>query len=294
MLRPRSRRPPTPPSRRAPTSGCAGSPHLRLEPLDVELLLIALAPDLDARFERLYGYLHDDVTRRRASIGLALDARRHSCRGRAGARARLTRGAPLVDGGLVAGRGARAAVPQALAARPGPGHRAPARRRRRWTRSLAELLAPSRSRRASTPRRLARAIAAGARLTTCANDAAASGRALAAAALPELGEDDVVGRPRPAVAARIGATLRRNRGREARLRDAGARRRPDRRAGGDGTAAVRALAEADWPGRPRRRDEPGTRHGRDQCRSLVERARTPRRADRDVAREPRRRRGRVD
>ena len=30
-------------------------------------------PDLDARFELLYGYLHDDVTRRRASIGLALE-----------------------------------------------------------------------------------------------------------------------------------------------------------------------------------------------------------------------------
>ncbi len=40
---------------------------------DVELLLIALAPDLDPRFERLYGYLHDDVSRRRASTGLALE-----------------------------------------------------------------------------------------------------------------------------------------------------------------------------------------------------------------------------
>ena len=44
-----------------------------LDPVDVELLLIAAAPDLDARFERAYGYLHDDVTRRRASIGLALE-----------------------------------------------------------------------------------------------------------------------------------------------------------------------------------------------------------------------------
>ena len=34
---------------------------------------MALAPDLDPRFERLYGYLHDDVSRRRASIGLALE-----------------------------------------------------------------------------------------------------------------------------------------------------------------------------------------------------------------------------
>lgn len=43
-----------------------------LTPLDVELLMVALLPDLDSRFERLYGYLNDDVTRRRASVGLAL------------------------------------------------------------------------------------------------------------------------------------------------------------------------------------------------------------------------------
>jgi winged helix domain-containing protein len=43
-----------------------------LTPLDVELLMVALLPDLDSRFERLYGYLNDDVTRRRASLGLAL------------------------------------------------------------------------------------------------------------------------------------------------------------------------------------------------------------------------------
>lgn len=44
-----------------------------LDPVDLELLLIALAPDLDSRFERLYGYLHDDVTRRRASVELWLE-----------------------------------------------------------------------------------------------------------------------------------------------------------------------------------------------------------------------------
>jgi hypothetical protein len=43
-----------------------------LSPLDVQLLLVAVAPDLDSRFEQLYGYLNDDVTRRRASLGLAL------------------------------------------------------------------------------------------------------------------------------------------------------------------------------------------------------------------------------
>ena len=44
-----------------------------LDDIDVELLLVAIAPDLDDRFERLYGYLHDDVSRRRASIGLWLE-----------------------------------------------------------------------------------------------------------------------------------------------------------------------------------------------------------------------------
>ncbi len=44
-----------------------------LTPLDIEILLVALAPDLDPKFERLYGYLNDDVSRRRASIGLALE-----------------------------------------------------------------------------------------------------------------------------------------------------------------------------------------------------------------------------
>ena len=46
---------------------------LALDPLDLELLVIAMAPDLDPRFEKLYGYLHDDLTRRRASVGLALE-----------------------------------------------------------------------------------------------------------------------------------------------------------------------------------------------------------------------------
>ena len=43
-----------------------------LDDLDVELLLAAMAPDVDDRFERYYGYLNDDVTRRRVSVGLAL------------------------------------------------------------------------------------------------------------------------------------------------------------------------------------------------------------------------------
>jgi len=71
-----------------------------LEGVDIELLVIALAPDVDPRFERLYGYLHDDVSRRRATIGLALEL--------AGlapddgvARARLAGVGPLVRRGLI-------------------------------------------------------------------------------------------------------------------------------------------------------------------------------------------------
>ena len=44
-----------------------------LDGFDVDLLLVGLAPDLDPSFEKLYGYLNDDVTRRRASVGLAIE-----------------------------------------------------------------------------------------------------------------------------------------------------------------------------------------------------------------------------
>lgn len=95
-----------------PPSGGPGAPAVDADRLgllatrfdltafDVEILVVALAPDVDARFERFYGYLHDDVTRRRATIGLAF--------GLAGvapsdpvARGRVAPGAPLIDGGLV-------------------------------------------------------------------------------------------------------------------------------------------------------------------------------------------------
>ncbi|MEV5821991.1 ATP-binding protein [Micromonospora haikouensis] len=74
--------------------------EFRLGPLDVEVLLIALLPDLDRRYEKLYGYLNDDVTRRRATTGLALSLCGVSPA--AGpARARLADTGPLVAGGLL-------------------------------------------------------------------------------------------------------------------------------------------------------------------------------------------------
>ncbi|WBO68398.1 ATP-binding protein [Streptomyces camelliae] len=70
-----------------------------LAPLDTDLLLIALAPDLDARFERLYGYLNDDLTRRRPTVGLALEL--CGLGPASAARFRFSPGAPLVAGGLL-------------------------------------------------------------------------------------------------------------------------------------------------------------------------------------------------
>jgi ATPase family associated with various cellular activities (AAA) len=71
-----------------------------LDGLDVDFLLVALAPDLDARFERLYGYLNDDVTRRRATIGLSLELCAASPWS-AAARSRFSSDASLTSAGLV-------------------------------------------------------------------------------------------------------------------------------------------------------------------------------------------------
>ncbi|MGH3623892.1 MAG: ATP-binding protein, partial [Sciscionella sp.] len=70
-----------------------------LIPLDIELLVIAMAPDIDARFERLYGYLNDDVTQRRPTVGLALELCGMPAAGYG--RFRCGQAAPLVAGGLV-------------------------------------------------------------------------------------------------------------------------------------------------------------------------------------------------
>ncbi|NWF78674.1 MAG: hypothetical protein HXY37_01350, partial [Chloroflexi bacterium] len=43
-----------------------------LSPFEADVLLLALAPELDLRFERIYAYIQDDVSRRRPSVELAL------------------------------------------------------------------------------------------------------------------------------------------------------------------------------------------------------------------------------
>jgi len=71
-----------------------------LTDLDIDLLMVLLAPEVDPRFERFYAYLHDDIARRLASPGLALEL----C-GRplfdAASRSRFDPAAPLRHRGLV-------------------------------------------------------------------------------------------------------------------------------------------------------------------------------------------------
>ncbi|MGX5697324.1 ATP-binding protein [Agromyces soli] len=71
-----------------------------LEPLDLDLLVVGVAADLDPRFERFFGYLNDDVGRRRPSAALAMELCGAALTS-AGDRARLVSG-PLIDGALLA------------------------------------------------------------------------------------------------------------------------------------------------------------------------------------------------
>jgi len=72
-----------------------------LSALDLDLLLIALAPEVDLRYGRVYAYLQDDVARRRPSVDLALSLVCGSAEEKLIARTRLTASAPLVREGLV-------------------------------------------------------------------------------------------------------------------------------------------------------------------------------------------------
>lgn len=72
-----------------------------LTPFDVDLLLIALAPELDLRYERLYAYLQDDVTRRRPSVDLALNLLCNSLEAKVARRAHFASEAPLIRHGLI-------------------------------------------------------------------------------------------------------------------------------------------------------------------------------------------------
>jgi hypothetical protein len=214
-----------------------------LGPLDLVLLLVSLAPDLDARFERLYGYLNDDVTRRRATIGLALELCGEPT-AVALARTRLDGGAPLVSSGLLLIEDPdRPFLTRSL--------RVPDRVSNHLLgdddppRELAPLLCDDPPELSFDAKALARAVEFGSGLVYVKDRPGSAGRSLAAGALSVLGMGSLnldLGRlEQDAKPSEVALTL----GREARLLGAGVIAGPIE-ALGDGPAAqlmLRALCE---------------------------------------------------
>ena len=72
-----------------------------LTAFDADALLIALGAEVDLRYERIYAYLQDDVTRKRPSVDLVLNVLCETREEKLARRARFLPGAPLVDARLV-------------------------------------------------------------------------------------------------------------------------------------------------------------------------------------------------
>jgi hypothetical protein len=67
-----------------------------LEPFDWGVIAIALGPEIDLRYERIYGFLQDDVTRKRPTINLVLDLLCNSTEEKLCHRHRFASSAPLL------------------------------------------------------------------------------------------------------------------------------------------------------------------------------------------------------
>jgi hypothetical protein len=64
---------------------------------DIDVILIALAPDLDLRYERLYAYLQDDVTKKRPTVDLVLNLLSPSAEAKLINRSSFESNAPLIS-----------------------------------------------------------------------------------------------------------------------------------------------------------------------------------------------------
>ncbi len=72
-----------------------------LSAFETDAVLICLAPELRRRYDRVYAYLQDDITRKRPSVDLVLELLCESEAERWTARALLTEGAPLLQAGIL-------------------------------------------------------------------------------------------------------------------------------------------------------------------------------------------------
>ncbi len=79
--------------------------EFQLGNFDADVLLLSLAPELDLRYEKIYAYLQDDVTRKRPTVELILNLLCHSAEEKLRRRAHFHPDAPLVKNALVHVRG---------------------------------------------------------------------------------------------------------------------------------------------------------------------------------------------
>jgi SpoVK/Ycf46/Vps4 family AAA+-type ATPase len=76
----------------------------------VDALLVALAPELDLKYETVYAYLQDDLTRKRPTVGLVLRVVGGTVGSETDERVLLTPGSPLLDDRLLRLAGSNEAV----------------------------------------------------------------------------------------------------------------------------------------------------------------------------------------
>lgn len=72
-----------------------------LSQFDMEVILLCLAPEMDLRYERLYAYLQDDVTRRRPTVDLVLNLLCENAKEKIAGRSHFSSQAPLILSRLV-------------------------------------------------------------------------------------------------------------------------------------------------------------------------------------------------
>jgi hypothetical protein len=72
-----------------------------LSSFELDVLLVALAPEIDARYERIYAFIQDDVTRKRPTVDLALNLLCSSVAEKLERLERFSAEAPLIGRGLM-------------------------------------------------------------------------------------------------------------------------------------------------------------------------------------------------
>src|SRR5262245_29059152 len=84
-----------------PARWAALAARFALQPLDLDLILLALAPEIDLKYETLYAYLNNDVTRKWPTLDLAQRLLGHDPPSRASIAAALSPAGRLAEAGIL-------------------------------------------------------------------------------------------------------------------------------------------------------------------------------------------------